>query len=73
MGENFHLISDMGKLAELKYKKRPIIAEFYTEYFSLYVDGVLLASPPVPSSKKNSKKLEENFHLPASIVIKLRN
>jgi hypothetical protein len=31
MTEHLHFLSDMGKLAELKYKKRPIIAEFYTE------------------------------------------
>jgi len=53
MAEQIHFISDMGKLAELKYKKRPIIAEFYTEYNIFHLDGVLRASPLVSFLKKS--------------------
>jgi hypothetical protein len=53
MAEQIHFISDMGKLSELKYKKRPIIAEFYTEYEIVHLDGVPPANRLVSSSRKN--------------------
>ncbi len=31
MSEQINFISDMNKLNDLKYRKKPIIAEFYTE------------------------------------------
>ena len=35
MTEQLHSVSDMSKLSDLKFKKRPIIAEFYTEYLCI--------------------------------------
>ena len=61
MAENIHLVTDMNKLQELRYKKKPIVLEFYTEYHSHYLDGVLPANPPESSSRKKSKKMLENF------------
>jgi hypothetical protein len=34
----------MSKLTELRYKKKPIVLEFYTEYSKKHLDGVLLVS-----------------------------
>lgn len=39
--EQIHHVSDMSKLSELKYKKKLIIAEFFTEYLTHKIDGVL--------------------------------
>ena len=32
MSEQIHSVSDFSKLNDLKFKKRPIILEFHTEY-----------------------------------------
>ena len=53
---NMQFISDIAKLNELKYKKRPIIAEFFTEYFWNNPGGVHPVSPAVKCSKRISKK-----------------
>lgn len=31
MSDKIHFVSDISKLNDLRYKKKPIIAEFYTE------------------------------------------
>ena len=44
MAEQIQFITDMTRLQDLKYRKKPVIAEFYTEYLSIYLDGALLAN-----------------------------
>ena len=40
MAEQMHSVSDLSKLHDLKFKKRPILAEFYTEYVYLNIQMV---------------------------------
>ena len=44
MTEQIHNVSDLGKLKDLKFRKKPIVAYFYTEYIFPDLDGVLPAS-----------------------------
>ena len=48
MAEQMHSVSDLSKLNDLKFKKRPILAEFYTEYAYCNIQMV-------PSLQANSK------------------
>jgi hypothetical protein len=62
MTENLYYVSDIAKMQELKYKKKPIIAEFYTEYLFKYLDGVHLANLLELLYKNKSNKVG-NFYL----------
>jgi hypothetical protein len=44
MAEQIHNVSDLAKLNDLKFKKKPIVAYFYTEYCFIDLDGALPAS-----------------------------
>ena len=40
----FQAVADLNKLNDLKFRKKPIILEFYTEYLCNNLDGVLPAN-----------------------------
>lgn len=61
MAEQIHNVSDLSKLNDLKFKKKPIVAYFYTEYVFFHIAGVL----PVNLSKifliRSSKQVKESL------------